>query len=618
MITLKENTDSMANISMALRPYQQEVIDLAINQFKQSPDPIIIDACVGAGKTLIISHIARHVVKKGGRVISLAHSQELVAGAHKTFTRYAPDMECGIFSAGMGKKETEHEVTFCSEKSLVNSLDKFQPIDLLIIDEAHRVNDRSEKTCYMRIIKHFQDANPKLRVLGLTGTAFRTGTGKITGEKRLFKKVVASITVPELVDQGYLTQPIAPINQDAYDFNGVKKTAGKFKDSDLQESVSDVRLTQTIIDDIVLKSADRNKVLIFASTLRHAKEILGYLPKNEAGYLDGSLSKTDRESVLSDFSTGAIKYLVNRDILTTGYDETAIDAVCILRPTESRGLLIQIIGRGLRLHDGKNDVLILDYAENFIRHGSLDVIFTREMKDKKQGGGSGLKQCPSCDEWLNEMARNCHCGHQFIWRDCPSCGKKNDVTRRYCNSCDTELIDPNDKLTGAANDDGRKVLTVNSMTVSSYVKNKETLRVSFHTDEGIICKFIVPGSGYMKFFLSRALRCRGDRLDRFMQMPLSQLVNQEFSQPISIDVKPDGKFWNVTAINFSKQKPPEKIPFTAYLRERHPTVNALTKPEAQMLGIDFPLRAGWVERGSDIPVSILPKLREVREYAQNH
>jgi len=147
--------------TLVLRPYQQTIIDLSVEHFKQSGEPIIIDACVGAGKTLIISHIARHVVNKGGRVISLAHTKELVESAYFTFLDYAQDMQCGVFSAGMGRKDTEHDVTFCSEKTLINGLDKFQPIDLLIIDEAHRVNDSNETTCYMRIISHFQAANPK-------------------------------------------------------------------------------------------------------------------------------------------------------------------------------------------------------------------------------------------------------------------------------------------------------------------------------------------------------------------------------------------------------------------------------------------------------------------------
>jgi DNA repair protein RadD len=129
--------------SLELRLYQQTIIDVSIEHFRKSDEPIIVDCCVGGGKTLIISHIARHVVNKGGRVISLAHTKELVESAYFTFLDYAQDMACGVFSAGMGRKDTEHDVTFCSEKSLINALEQFEPIDLLIIDEAHRVNDKN-------------------------------------------------------------------------------------------------------------------------------------------------------------------------------------------------------------------------------------------------------------------------------------------------------------------------------------------------------------------------------------------------------------------------------------------------------------------------------------------
>lgn len=545
-------TQPMANnletSGLALRPYQQTIIDLSIDHFKQSDEPIIIDACVGAGKTLIISHIARHVVNKGGRVISLAHTKELVESAYFTFLDYAQDMQCGVFSAGMGRKDTEHDVTFCSEKTLINGLDKFQPIDLLIIDEAHRVNDANVETCYMRIISHFQAANPKLRILGLTGTSFRTSTGPIAGADKLFKKIIASVSVPELVEQSYLTKPVAPLNQDAYDFSCVKLVAGKFRESDLQAAVSDVRLTKTIIDSVILQTQNRNKVLIFASTLKHAQEIVGYLPKGAAGYLDGTLSKTNREAVLGAFSSGAIKYMVNRDILTTGYNEVAIDAVCILRPTESRGLLIQMIGRGLRLHPSKADVLILDFAGNLDKHGngSLDEVFLRESKAKKLGLGSdGEKQCPGCCNWVNEMARKCQqCGHYFVFVECPDCGAQNDITRRYCWSCDYELIDPNAKLTSLANQVGVTSATVNGIDLSVYVKNKETLRVTFHTPTANYNQFFLPGSRYLKYFLGKMTGCYGSRLDRLMQLPLSEIVElkPELHIPREILLKPDGKY----------------------------------------------------------------------------
>lgn len=537
---------------MKLRPYQNEIVEAAVRQFKTSNDPVIIDACVGAGKTLMISHIARHVIEKGGRVISLAHTKELVEGAHKTFKSYAPDMEVGIFSAAIGRKDTHHQVTFATEKSLTNALPSFEKIDLLIIDEAHRVNDRSETTCYMRIIKHFQSLNPKLRILGLTGTAFRLGTGSIVGKKRLFKKIIASITVPELIEQGYLTKPIAPTSTAGnYDFSKVDTVAGKYRDSDLQSAVSDDRLTKSIIADVITKTARRNKVLIFASTLRHAKEIISYLPKGEAGYLDGSLPKKEREAVLKAFAAGEIKYLINKDILTTGYDEPAIDAIAILRPTESRSLLIQMIGRVLRLHESKTDALVLDYAENIERHGegSLDELFLKEASAREsEGGHAGEQECPECGDWVSEYARRCGCGYYFISRDCPECGEENDITRRYCFKCAHELIDPNDKLTLAANNTDAVMAPVISMRLESYIKNKETLKVTFDTPTiGRVQQFLVPKSRYLKFFLSKMAGAHGAKLDSLMELTPTQIASQSciFRKPEAIRCKPDGKYWRV-------------------------------------------------------------------------
>ena len=351
-----------------------------------------------------------------------------------------------------------------------------------------------------------------------------------------------------MVEQGYLTKPTAPLNQDAYDFSGVKLVAGKFREADLQAAVSDVRLTQKIIDNVVLQTQSRNKVLIFASTLKHAQEIVGYLPKGEAGYLDGTLSKTNREAVLGAFSTGAIKYMVNRDILTTGYNEVAIDAICILRPTESRGLLIQMMGRGLRLHPSKADVLILDFAGNLDKHGggSLDEVFLREAKAKKLGQGSdGEKQCPGCSEWVNENARKCHqCGHYFVFVECPDCGAQNDITRRYCWSCDYELIDPNAKLTSRANQLDVISASVSGIDLSVYHKNTDTLRVIFHTPTGDHNQFFLPNSRYLKYFLGKMTGCYGSRLDKLMQLPLTEIVDlkPELHIPREIVLKPDGKY----------------------------------------------------------------------------
>ena len=499
---------------MKLRDYQKTIIDQAITHLRTTDDPGVINACVGAGKTLMISHIARHVLSKGGRVVSLAHTKELVEGAADTFRRYVADIDCGIYSAALGRKDNEHDVTFATERSLLNGMTQFEPIDLLVIDEAHRVNDFDTETCYLRIIEHFRALNPKLRILGLTGTPFRLGHGSIVGVKRLFKSIIAEITVPELIEQGYLKPPIAPTRTAAgYDFSRVRMQAGHFRESDLDEATADERLTRRIIADVIEQTTDRNRVLLFASTVRHAYEIAGYLPKGTAAVIEGGMAQKDRERVLKGFADGSIKFVVNRDILTTGYDEPGIDAMALLRPTESRALLIQMLGRGLRLHDSKVDALVLDYAANLGNHGGLDDLFNYNPKARqKDSMPVDQVECPDCGKWSSEFARRCECGYFFVSRDCHKCGTKNDVTRRYCSECDAELIDPNDKLTLRANEaETDQEAHVVSMEISPYRKNKETLRITYQTEElGCVNQYLLPGSNYLKYFLSKALQTKSD------------------------------------------------------------------------------------------------------------
>ena len=482
-----------------LRPYQKSIVDSAIRHLKSSADPVVIDACVASGKTLIIAHLAGHVLSKGGKVISLAHTMELIEGAIKTF-----DSFCGVCAASIGRKEYNERMTFASEQTLKNCLHKFDKIDLLIIDESHRVNDNNIKSSYMKIIKYFQSLNPKLRIIGLTGTPYRLQSGKtslIVGKNRLFKKIIDRVFIKDLLELGFATKPITPHdNNDFYDFSKIKMKMGKYQDKDLNEITHDERLTKTIVNDIIEQSINRNKVLIFASTLQHAKEILSYLPGGECGYIDGKLSKVDRKNTLHNFHYGNIKYLVNKDVLTTGYDFPEIDCVAILRPTESRALVIQIIGRGLRLHESKKDCLILDYAKNFnditdlLQNEGIESIKPKDKGDQK------LIICPDCGTFCGEHARRCTCGFWFISKICPECDCENDITARHCISCETELVDPNNalfELPSGASAFRSKVLAV---SLSSHTKNKKCLRIDRLVDDRLngsptISQFIPEQSG---------------------------------------------------------------------------------------------------------------------------
>lgn len=149
-------------------------------------------------------------------------------------------------------------------------------------------------------------------------------------------------------------------------------------------------------------------VMIFAATISHAEEIAGCLPQDQASVVTGSTKKKDREAIIQAFKARKLRYLVNVSVLTTGFDAPHVDVVAILRATESAGLLQQIIGRGLRLHDNKADCLVLDYAENIKRHGLESDVFTPEIKTRKASGEAVEIQveCPACHAISMKKRRN--------------------------------------------------------------------------------------------------------------------------------------------------------------------------------------------------------------------
>src|SRR5574343_589146 len=266
------------------------------------------------------------------------------------------------------------------------------------------------------IFEQIKAKNTNVRIIGLSATPYRMLSGYIYEltdteivEETInpyFKKLVYSIKAEELIDKGYLTPPTVPNEQSesyhAKDLQLDKK--GNFNADDIERVFgSDDALTRKIVFDIVLKSADRNAVIVFATTIKHAERILQYLCEadtgNKAVLITGETPKRTREQYLKDFKAGKIKYAVNVAVLTTGFDHPAIDVVAILRPTESAGLFQQIIGRGLRLHEGKHDCLILDYAENIERHKLQGNLFTPEIvvtKGGEKGGAKFLVNCPAC------------------------------------------------------------------------------------------------------------------------------------------------------------------------------------------------------------------------------
>lgn len=480
-----------------LRAYQQEAVDCTVKHFQTTKDPAVIVLPTGAGKSLVIAKLAQ-VAK--GRVLALAHVKELVEQNHSKFISY--QLEAGIFSAGLNKKQISQKVIFGSIQSVARANDDFfKDFNLLIIDECHRFCS-SEETQYGSVVDKLKRSNPNICIVGLTATPYRLGTGWIyqvnsfnvqqTKEERFFKKCVYELSIKYMIKHKYLSPPVKiDIPVTSYDFSELTESGRMYTLSEVEKVLTkQKRLTPLIVKNIVdiTEKYQRNGVMIFSSTIKHAQEILTYLPENQAKIIIGDTESIERDHIIGQFKKKEFKYLVNVSVLTTGFDAPHVDVIAILRPTESISLYQQIIGRGLRLHKEKQDCYILDYT------GIGHDIYAPQITDKRPSQESEIVQvsCPQCDfenhfwgkmsedgEVLEHYGRKCKgaiynendnsyhpCNYLFRFKICPNCQSKNDISARSCEVCQSILIDADSKLKQARLSKNAHILKPDSIEVN--------------------------------------------------------------------------------------------------------------------------------------------------------
>ena len=493
---------------MKLRPYQFKAHDAAIDWIKKCTSPCVLELPTGSGKSLIVAEIANtlHKVSGGKHILCLVPSKELLEQNAEKYRDTGN--ECSLFSASVGETCLKHPVVFGTPVSVKNKIHRFgAKFCAVVLDEAHRITP-TVKSIIESLVQH----NPNLRVIGLSATPYRLGDGYIYrmdehgnahGEERAkkpyFNARVFTVYARDLIQQGYLTQPIiGAINSGHYDTLDMQlNSMGNFAKADVDKAYhGQGRLTSAIVGDIVSQAVDRQGIMIFAATVQHAHEVLESLPSGLSCIVTGKTPKKEREEILRKFKARKLKYLVNVSVLTTGFDAPHVDLIAILRATESVSLLQQIIGRGLRIDDNKDDCLILDYAENIDRHCPDGDIFNPEIEASiDYVAGEAIKaQCPECkahnefapvineakhevdvngyfidlegirlETEFGEMSahhgRRCYgevfnktikklvrCSYRWTFKPCVHCEAENDIAARYCCECKGELIDPNSKL----------------------------------------------------------------------------------------------------------------------------------------------------------------------------
>lgn len=398
----------------SLRWYQEEACRAAMRFLCESPDNPVIDLPTGSGKSVVIAELCRQAIQDyGGRVMVLAHRKELLAqNAEKIRSLLPFGIGCGLYSSGLRRWSTEDAVVVAGIQSCYRRASEFGARHLVLIDEVHLV-PHDGVGMYRTFLNDLREINPRLRMIGLTATPFRTDCGALCRPDGLFQKICFSAPIQRLIAEGYLCPLTNQAAAESLDTRGLKVRGGEFVLQEMERAF-DGRVLEASRE-IVQRCADRNSVLVFCSGISHADHVsqaIEALTGERCGLVCKDTPSLERASLLDQFKRQQLRWLCNVDVLTTGFDAPGVDAIAILRATMSPGLFAQICGRGLRVHTSKENCLLLDFGENLQRHGPIDAIDYGKEKPKAQGEGPE-KSCPNCQASVPMAAAECECGWIF-------------------------------------------------------------------------------------------------------------------------------------------------------------------------------------------------------------
>jgi len=414
---------------MQLRDYQQQAVDAVYDYLRNKDGNPCLVLPTGSGKTPVMSTICQDAVAKwNGRVLVLAHVKELLEQTAGTIRRIAPDLSVGVYSAGLNSRDTQEPVIVAGIQSVYSRAEELGHFDLIIVDECHLLPPEGEGM-YQTFLTAMREINPHIRLIGLTATPYRMKSGLLWGPDNLLHNICFEIGVKQLIDEKYLCPLKTKGGRSKVDCSNLHIRAGEFISAEVEQLMDNADLVASACREIVMQTQDRHSVLIFAASVAHAEHINETIAKHsgrECGIVTGDTPSGEREIILKRFkgetveknlfgdSLPQLKFLVNVNVLTTGFDAPNVDCVVLLRPTASPGLYYQCVGRGFRLHESKTDCLVLDYGGNILRHGPVDAITVKESSNDRQKGIAPMRECPNCQLIMYAAVKICpDCGHVF-------------------------------------------------------------------------------------------------------------------------------------------------------------------------------------------------------------
>lgn len=396
-----------------LRDYQEGLVSRVHELQEAGVKKICAVSPTGAGKTVIASEIIRRARSEGKRVMFWAHRKELIDQCCAKLD-WAGLRNYGVFK---GRKHPRYDPSKPIQVASVQTLVRRDhwPADLIIIDECHRSTART----YLKLISRYEN-DPT--IIGLTATPYRD-SGKPLGD--IYEAIAEGPSIPYLVERGFLECPKV-FGAERVDVKGLKITAGDYNRSQLAEAMASTILRGDIVTNWRMRSlasvgAEDMCTVVFAVSIEQSKAIAQQF--NEAGitarHIDGSMDDRTREAILNGLRKRQIKVVTNVGICTEGWDLPHLECVILARPTRSRSLYKQMVGRVMRPDEGKRDTVVLDHADCTRMHGFVSdpekySLSKNEERTKKQLEARKNKDCPKCSAIVSLFEQACpNCGHLF-------------------------------------------------------------------------------------------------------------------------------------------------------------------------------------------------------------
>lgn len=537
-----------------LRPYQQSAIDAILSFWAEGGGNPLVDLATGTGKSLVIAKLTQDLLASYAdmRVLMLVHVRELVEQNFQALLKVWPDAPIGIYSAGLGRRDTHRRIIFGSIQSLYRQDGhSIGDRDLVLIDEAHLV-PQSGNGMYRKLLEALRRTKPDLRVAGFTATPFRLGSGRLDdGEDRLFDKTVYSYGISEGIADGFLSPLISKASHTEVDVSNVARRGDEFVAGELETAAD--KITAQAVEEIVRFGEARRSWLCFCSGIKNAEKTRNAMRAHgiSCEMVTGETPTPERDRIIRQFKAGQIRCLTNAQVLTTGFDAPQVDLIAMLRPTLSTSLYVQIVGRGTRLAPGKDNCLVLDFAGNVRRHGPVDSVSVLP-KSSGKGGDEGkvgvesvrAKECPDCLSLAALNASSCVvCGHEWPFVEKP---KHEAVAEAEVGILSTERVPP-------------QMVPVVDWRFARHEKfgSPDSVRVTFMAGLSTFNEWLAfehGGYGQQRACQWWVQHGGAAPFPKTVTEAMERADSGELVMPVTISVKPRGKFYDIVNRSFPEAK----------------------------------------------------------------